>query len=163
MFFKHSYANYKSKIGLWNNETIEYRKLIEVMWINKKKYFSNAFLEIFRFIFQWTSDFPCGSAGKESTCNEGDLGLIPGLRRFLGGGKGHPLQYSGLENSMDCIVHRVTESDTTEWLSLYLLKLIKSLALSWNLNKYECAKMLTFPLLCLYPHFTLSKLYIVWS
>ena len=45
--------------------------------------------------------FPCGSAGKESTCNEGDLDLIPGLGRFPGEGKGYPLQYSDLENSMD--------------------------------------------------------------
>ena len=44
--------------------------------------------------------FPCGSAGKESTCNAGDLGLIPGLERSPGEGKGYPLQYSGLENSM---------------------------------------------------------------
>ena len=43
--------------------------------------------------------FPCGSAGKESTCNAGDLGLIPGLGRSPGDGKGYPLQYSGLENS----------------------------------------------------------------
>ena len=62
--------------------------------------------------------FPCGSAGKESTCNEGDLGLIPGLGISLGEGKGYPFQYSGLENSMDCIVHGVTELDTTEQLSL---------------------------------------------
>ena len=54
----------------------------------------------------------CGSAGKESVCNAGDLGLIPGLRRFLGEGKGYPLQYSGLENSMDCIVHGVAKSRT---------------------------------------------------
>ena len=47
--------------------------------------------------------FPCGSAGKESTCNVGDLGLIPGLGRYPGEGKGYPLQYSGLENSMDLI------------------------------------------------------------
>ena len=47
-------------------------------------------------------DFSCGSAGKESTCNVGDLGLIPGLGRSPGEGKGYPLQYSGLENSMDC-------------------------------------------------------------
>ena len=46
--------------------------------------------------------FPGGSAGKESTCNEEDLGSIPGLGRFLGEGKGYPLQYCGLENSMDC-------------------------------------------------------------
>ena len=44
--------------------------------------------------------FPYGSAGKESTCNEGDLGLVPGLGRSPGEGKGYPLQYSGLENSM---------------------------------------------------------------
>ena len=48
--------------------------------------------------------FPCGSAGKESACNVGDLGLIPGLGRSSGEGKGYPLQYSGLKNSMDCIV-----------------------------------------------------------
>ena len=48
-----------------------------------------------------------GSAGKESTCNGRDLGLIPGLERSPGEGKGYPLQYSGLENSMDCIVHGV--------------------------------------------------------
>ena len=49
------------------------------------------------------SSFPCGSAGKESACNAGDPGLIPGLGRSPGEGKGYPLQYSGLENSMDCI------------------------------------------------------------
>ena len=59
--------------------------------------------------------FPCDSAGKESVCNVGDLGLIPGLGRFLGEGKGYPFQYSGLENSMDCIDHGVTKSWT--WLS----------------------------------------------
>ena len=51
--------------------------------------------------------FPCGSAGKESACNAGDLGLIPGLGRSAGEENGYPLQYSGLENSMDCIVHGV--------------------------------------------------------
>ena len=56
--------------------------------------------------------FPCGSAGKESACNAGDLGVIPGLGRSPGEGKGYPLQYSGLENSMDCIVHGVTKSHT---------------------------------------------------
>ena len=47
--------------------------------------------------------FPYSSAGKESACNVGDLGSIPGLGRSPGEGKGCPLQYSGLENSMDCI------------------------------------------------------------
>ena len=56
--------------------------------------------------------FPCGSAGKESTSNAGDLDLIPWLGRSPGEGKGHSLQYSGLENSMDCIVHGVTKSWT---------------------------------------------------
>ena len=60
--------------------------------------------------------FPCGSAGKESACSVGDLGLIPGLGRSPAEGKGYPLQYSGLENSMDCIDHGV--SDTTEQLSV---------------------------------------------
>ena len=49
--------------------------------------------------------FPHSSAGKESACNVGDLGSIPGLGRSPGEGKGYPLQYSGLENSMDCIVY----------------------------------------------------------
>ena len=56
--------------------------------------------------------FPCGSVGKESACNAGDLGSIPGLGRSPGAGKGYPLQYSGLENSMDCIVHGVAKSGT---------------------------------------------------
>ena len=43
--------------------------------------------------------FPCGSTGKESTCNMGDLGLIPGLGRSAGEGKGYQLQYCGLGNS----------------------------------------------------------------
>ena len=45
--------------------------------------------------------FTGGSDGKESACNVGDLGLIPGLGRSLGGGHDNPLQYSSLENSMD--------------------------------------------------------------
>ena len=56
--------------------------------------------------------FPCESADKESTCNAEDLGLIPGLERSPGGGKGYPLQYSGLENSMGCTVHGVIKSQT---------------------------------------------------
>ena len=56
--------------------------------------------------------FPGGSAGKDSPCNAGDLGSIPGLERSPGGGKGYPLQYSGLENAMDCIVHGVAKSWT---------------------------------------------------
>ena len=54
--------------------------------------------------------YPYGSAGKESACNAGDLGSIPGLGRSPGEGKGYPLQYSGLEKSMDYIVHGVAKS-----------------------------------------------------
>ena len=56
--------------------------------------------------------FPCGSADKESACNAGDLGSIPVLGRSPGEGKGFPLQYSGLENSMNYIVHGVAKSRT---------------------------------------------------
>ena len=60
----------------------------------------------------FTLGFPCDSAGKESACNAGDLGSIPGLGRSPGEGKGYPLQYSGLENSTDCTVHEVSKSRT---------------------------------------------------
>ena len=59
--------------------------------------------------------FPCGSAGKESACNAGDLGLIPGLGRSPGESNGYALQYSGLENSSPWGCKQV---DTTEQLSL---------------------------------------------
>ena len=54
--------------------------------------------------------FPGGSAGKEFAHSVGDLGLIPGLGRSPGEGNGYPLQFSGLENSMDCMVHGVARS-----------------------------------------------------
>ena len=56
--------------------------------------------------------FPCGSAGKESACNAGDLGSIPGLGISPGEGNVYPLQYSSLENSMDCIVRGVAKCQT---------------------------------------------------
>ena len=58
--------------------------------------------------------FPDSSVGKESACNSGDLGLIPGLGRSPGERKGYPLQwvFFGLENSMGCTVHRVAKSWT---------------------------------------------------
>ena len=85
----------------------------QVTWLpslypNHLATFHNYFLFFFFFCF----GFPCGSAGKESACNVGDLGLTPGLGRFPGERKGYPLQYSGLENSMNCIVHGVTKSWT---------------------------------------------------
>jgi len=93
--------------------------------------------------------FPVGSAGKESTCNAGDLGLIPELGRSPGEGKGYPLPYSGLENSMDCIVPGVTKSrtrlsnfhfndfsksDLTDWL---LDSIVGWLSLCFNLTAIE--------------------------
>ena len=56
--------------------------------------------------------FPCSSDGKESTCSAGDLGLMPGFGRSPGEGKDYSLQYSGLENSVDCIVRGLAESQT---------------------------------------------------
>ena len=53
-----------------------------------------------------------GSAGKETACDAGDLGSIPGMGKSPAEGNGYPLQYSGLGNSMDRIVHGVTKSPT---------------------------------------------------
>ena len=62
--------------------------------------------------YTFIRDFPAGSDGKESAYNAGDPGSIPGLARSPGEGQGYPLQYSGLENSMDCIGHGVAKSQT---------------------------------------------------
>ena len=67
-----------------------------------------------------TGGFAGGSAGKESACTPGDLGSIPGLGRSPGEGDSYPLQYSGLENSMDSPWGR-KESDTTERLNIFTL------------------------------------------
>ena len=61
------------------------------------------------------SIFPAYS---ESACNAGGLGSILGMGRSPGEGNGYPLQYSGLKNSMDCIVHRITKS-WSEWIDFY--------------------------------------------
>ena len=66
--------------------------------------------------------FPDSSVGKESSCNAGDPNSIPGSGRSVGKGIGYPLQYSGLENSMDCIVHGVPKSWTSLSDSLSQLK-----------------------------------------
>ena len=78
--------------------------------------------------------FPCGSAGKESTCNVGGLGSIPGLGRSPGEGKGYPLQCSGLENSLDHIVHGVAKSRT--WLcDFHFTSSIEILLILYNANR----------------------------
>ena len=63
-------------------------------------------------LYQLSYSFPDSSAGKESACNAGDLGSIPGSGRSPEEMIGYPLQYSGLENSMNCIVHGITKSWT---------------------------------------------------
>ena len=62
--------------------------------------------------FSFWRGFSDSSVGKESSCNAGGLGSIPGLGRSPGEGKGYSLQYSGLENSMDYTVHGVAKSQT---------------------------------------------------
>ena len=95
-----------------------------------------------------TQGFPCGSAGKESACNAGDLGLIPALGRSPGEGKGYLLQFSGLEKSMDWIVPGVAKSQT--WLSdfhfhfssVQLLSRIRLFATSLSITKSQSSPKL---------------------
>ena len=84
---------------------IVFHFLIKMMLPSKDFYEKNSIIGSLK-------GFPCGSAGKESACNVGDLGSIPGLGRSPAEGKGYPFQYSGLENSMDFIVKRVAKSGT---------------------------------------------------
>ena len=92
--------------------------------------------------------FPCGSDGKESACNVEDLGPILELGRSPGEGKGYLLQYSGLENSMGCIVHGFVESDTTEQLSLSLHFHID--------NHLQINSYISFCLICMPPLFLIA-------
>ena len=76
----------------------------------------------------------CGSGGKESACNVGDLGLTPGFGRSPGEGKGCPLQYSCLHNSMDPIVYGVANSRTgLKDLSLHFQERSAESGLDWSL------------------------------
>ena len=80
--------------------------------------------------FPWASlSSILGSAGKESACNVGDLGSTPGLGRSPGEGNGYPLQYSGLENSIDCVAQGVTKS----WTRLSDFQLYLFIWLPWVL------------------------------
>ena len=84
--------------------------------------------------------FPGGSAGKESACNVADLGSIPRLGRSPGEGEGYSLQFSGLENSMEYIVHGVTKSWTQMSASS---RAVRSCYLSdrpcaWSLGRVSC-------------------------
>ena len=95
--------------------------LMCVLWVRYIIYL-NSFIYWIN-IYWVPTGFHGGSAGKGSTCNVGDLGSIPGLGRSPGEGNGYPLQYSGLENSMDCIVHGVTKS-WTQLSDFHLLNLV---------------------------------------
>ena len=77
--------------------------------------------------------FSFSSAGKESACNVGHLGSIPGLERSPGEGKGYPLQYSGLENSKDSIVHAVAKSLTR----LSDFHFLTSIYNYWNKHNFD--------------------------
>ena len=80
--------------------------------------------------------FPGGLAGKESACNVEDLGSIPGLERSPGEGKGYPLQYSGLENSMECIVHGVAKNQTGLSDSLLRIKIMQGTEENFKNNQH---------------------------
>jgi len=91
-----------------------------------------------KFQFWWSWGFPDGSDSKESSCNAGDLGSIPGLGRSPGGGNGNPLQYSCLENPMDRGTWRSTvhgiELDMTEWLTfLFTLFIFSFVAYAFSI------------------------------
>ena len=111
--------------------------LFSTSWLHQISSVPSSFGEINKHIlpFSLYQGFPCDSAGKESACNAGVLGLIPGLGRSPGEGKGYPLQYSGLENSMDCIVHGIAKSRT--WLSdfhFHFLSPFSTLISRWTRN-----------------------------
>ena len=97
--------------------------------------------------------FPCGSAGKESTCSAGALGSIPGLGRFPGEGKGYPFQYSGLKNFMDCIVQgsqrvRHDRATFTHILTAFLFQIYIYINIYIYLNFVFLLKDNCFTILC---------------
>ena len=100
--------------------------------------------------------FPCGSAGKESPYNAGDLGSISGLGRSPGEGKGYPLQYSGLEKSMDCKVYVVAKSWTRlSHFHLHMASRVareRSFKLSLSFSAYSKEELFLYLLLSLLKH-----------
>ena len=104
--------------------------------------------------------FPGDSDSKDSACNAGDLGSIPGLGRSPGEGNGYPLQHSGLENSMDCVIHEVAKSQT--WLSDSVSlssASIMILLLLWFTNTNEINRISTFHLVKENPYYTRFSLH----
>ena len=106
---KHQF--FSAQLSLWSNSHIH-----TLHWKNYsfdyRTFVGKVTSLLLNMLSRFVMGFPGGSTGKKSTCNVGDLGLTPGLRRSPGEGKGYPLQYSDLENSMDCMVHGVSKSRT---------------------------------------------------
>ena len=105
-----SLRNMKYKVLPWLRASLTAQLAMKETWLDswiRKIHWRSYRLPTFVFL-----GFPCGSAGKESACNAGDLGLIPGLGRSPGEGKGYTFQYSDLENSMESIIHGVPKSRT---------------------------------------------------
>ena len=97
-------------------------------------------LDLFKF-FCWLSvknfwGSPCGSAGEESTCNEGNLGLIPELGRAPGERKGYPLQYSGLENFSPWFCKELDRTKLVEVMEFQL-----SYFKSWKMMLSKCCTL----------------------
>ena len=101
----------------WLHQISSVLPLFSISWLHQISSVPSFFGEINKHILSFSlhKGFPGGSAGKESACNAGVLGLIPGLGRSPGERKSCPLQYSGLENSMNSLVHGISKSRT--WLS----------------------------------------------
>ena len=95
-------------------------QFIYCIYIRKTAYCIDSIMYMLNVYIGDVLSFPGSSAGKESICNAGDLGSIPALGRSPGENKGYPLQYSGLENSMDCTYSSWgrRQSDMTEGLAL---------------------------------------------
>ena len=96
------------------NRKFIFRASLKAQWVKNQLVMQRPWFDSWVRKIPWRRDrlptpvflgFPCGSAGKESAHNAEHLGSIPGLGRSPGEGKGYPLQYSGLEDSMDCIFH----------------------------------------------------------
>ena len=111
----YSYVNGSNKLTRLLRTIFSFKALKEFR-IRNREFFSHynkikgKLVEDDYYVALQAAGFPDNSAGKVSTCNMGDLVSIPGLGRSSGEGNGCPLQYSGLENSMHCIVHEVAKS-----------------------------------------------------
>ena len=121
-----------------------------VLLLPRRLFFYLCYWCYINYPFQDFTCTPCGSAGKESACNEEDLGLIPGLGWSAGEGKGCPLQCSGLKNSMDYTVHKIAESGMTEQLSP---------SLSFFLSFYFIFKLYNIVLVLPYINMNLPQVY----